>query len=75
MQIRRLIVGKQFCHDQYIWCIKIHDTFARSSVKIQRSSSSLIGHKNIFCGQSEVGNSNASGTGSVSAQGLVSFLQ
>ena len=40
-------------------------------------SCSLIGHKNIFCGQSEAGNSNASGTGSVrvSAQGLVSILQ
>ena len=40
-------------------------------------SSSLIGHKNIFCGQSEAGNLNASGTGSVrvTAQGLVSILQ
>ena len=40
-------------------------------------SSSVIGHKNSFCGQSEAGNSNASGTGSVtvSAKGLVSILQ
>ena len=41
------------------------------------SFSSLIGQKKIFSGQSEAGNSNASGTGSVrvSAQGLVSILQ
>ena len=40
-------------------------------------SSSLIGQKTFFSGQSEAGNSNASGTGSVrvSAQGLVSILQ
>ena len=39
-------------------------------------SSSLIGQKTIFSGQSEAGHSTASGTGSVRviAQGLVSIL-
>ena len=48
----------------------------RKTSELPGCSSSLIGQKIFFSGQSEAGNSNASGTGSVrvSAQGLVSIF-